>query len=130
MTGRLDELLHGEVAEQLLRSLLRDTTVQVRRNGATVPEWLAPVCEALQAAAACEPPPALNSLMSATGHAPGTVSRVGQELPIREAAEHVGRSERHVRRLCESGRVRASRIGNRVWLVDLESLQNVLGRAA
>lgn len=122
----LDELLRGRVAYLAMRSIARDLTVQLRSNGKPVPSWALPVLRALEVAAGEVLPP---SVASAIGRPVESVE-VASWVSIKEAAVAVSRSERQVRRLASTGRVRARRVGDRTWQVDLESLTGVLGRAA
>ena len=122
----LDELLRGRVAYLAMRSIARDLTVQLRANGKPVPSWALPVLKALEVASGEELPV---SVVSAIGRPFESVG-VASWVSIKEAAVRVSRSERQVRRLASTGRVRARRVGDRTWQVDLESLIGVLGRAA
>ena len=47
---------------------------------------------------------------------------MGDMLTVAEAAALSGYSERHVRRLAESGKVDGQRVGQRVYLIDKDSL--------
>jgi hypothetical protein len=121
----LDDLLRGEVAEDVLRALHRQL-LERRRNGRARPVWADEVYRALSEAAGLPAP----SGMSSGGHASGTVVDMGfRGVLTREAAQLVDRSQRQVSRLCESGQVRSFRVG-RDYLVDLDSLRTVLGRTA
>jgi hypothetical protein len=123
----LDELLRGPIAQGVLRSLMRDQERQMRENGAGVAVWALPVYRALQEA-------------SGTGLDRTAVTaligpRVAAGDPtnwrsVTEAAASCGRSERQVRRLASSGAVTAKRLGHRSWLIDVDSLENVLRRRA
>jgi hypothetical protein len=124
MSG-LDDLLRGQVARGVMRSLSRDLTHQLRWNGRTVPPWAAVVMAALQEASG---EPLSPAVMSAIGR-PVVMLGEARWVTAREAAPLAGRSERHIRRLAASGHVRARRIGKRTWQVDLDSLIGVLGRA-
>ena len=125
--GDLDELLRGEVANDVLAAVIRELT-RHRTNGGALPAWAQPVCEALAAAADVDPIPL-----------PRNVSDVGRGLAMLsstrwvtagEAADLTGCSERHVRRLAASGQVVARRVGARSWLIDQDSITNVLRRTA
>ncbi|MCW2496592.1 MAG: hypothetical protein JWQ77_2516 [Jatrophihabitans sp.] len=69
--------------------------------------------------------------MSDRGHAPGNVSPVSRDSwrTTASMAAEVGRSDRHIRRLAASGRVRRLKVGAH-WLVDPDSVRSVLGRTA
>lgn len=126
--GSLDDLLRGQVARGVMRSLSRDLTQQLRWNGRTVPPWAAVVMAALQEASG---EPLSPAVMSAIGRPVVTVGLAeARWVTTREAAQLTGRTERHIRRLASNGQVRARRIGKRTWQVDLDSLTNVLGRTA
>lgn len=121
----LGVLLRGDVAAAVFRSVTRDLTLQVR-NGRVLPSWPEPVLRALAEAAGLVPDP---RLMSAIGSATARMD-VSPMVTVKVAALQVRRTERHVRRLCSEGRVIARRLGERSWLVDVASLQNVIGRAS
>lgn len=123
----LDELLRGPIALGVLRSLIRDQERQMRENGAAVQVWALPVYRALQEASGAELVPA--AVASVIGRAPARM-RATNWVGVMEAATRTGRSERQVRRLASSGRVIAKRIGHRSWLIDIESLENVLRNQA
>ncbi|MEO5313184.1 helix-turn-helix domain-containing protein [Pseudarthrobacter sp. CC12] len=53
-----------------------------------------------------------------------------QWLGVMDAAARTGMSERHIRRLASTGRVVARRVGRRNWVVDIDSLENVLRNQA
>jgi hypothetical protein len=124
--SRLDDLLRGEVAYAAMRSIIRDLVPQSRNLRKDLPAWAVPVLEAL-AAAAGEPVPA--GVRSVIGRAPAIVELVDW-ITVKEASGRSGKSERHIRRLAASGRVRNKRVGERSWLIDSDSLINVLRRTA
>lgn len=99
----------------------------MRENGVGVQVWALPIYRALQEASGVDLAPA--AVASVIGRAPVRM-RATNWVGVMEAATRTGRSERHVRRLASSGRVIAKRIGNRSWLVDIESLENVLRNQA
>ncbi|MCA4132944.1 helix-turn-helix domain-containing protein [Arthrobacter sp. M4] len=123
----LDDLVRGPVAAAVLRSLMRDQERQMRENGAGVQVWALPVFRALQEASGAELAPA--AVASFIGRVPARMGATSW-LGVMEAAARTGRSERQVRRLAASGRVIAKRIGHRSWLVDIDSLENVLRNQA
>lgn len=123
----LDELLRGPIALGVLRALMRDQERQMRENGAGVAVWALPVYRALQEAAGTEPDRStLKAVVAPRLAAVESTTWVG----VMEAAARSGRSERQVRRLASSGSVRAKRVGLRSWLVDMDSLENVLRNQA
>lgn len=123
----LDELLRGPIALGVLRALMRDQERQMRVNGASVARWTLPVYSALEQAAGAEPDRAtLRAVIGRRLASPEPTTWVG----VVEAAERCGRSQRHVRRLASLGSVRAKRVGRGNWLIDIDSLENVLRRAA
>ena len=69
------------------------------------------------------------AVVSVIGRAPANVGSTSW-LGVMDAAARTGLSERQIRRMASSGRVIAKRIGKRSWLVDIESLENVLRRQA
>jgi hypothetical protein len=117
----LSELLRGEVAGAVMRSVLRDLTLQ-QRNGRTLPRWPEPVLRALAEAAGVSLSPVV---LSAIGPAIGTIDP-SEWVTVAVAAERVGRSERQIRRLASARKVLARRVGARSWLIDFDSLSNVL----
>lgn len=117
----LSELLHGEVAEGVMRSLMRDWTVRLRQSGYPMPWYAKQVLEAL----AEEVNVALPA--SVIGR-PVAKVEVTNWISVREAAEAVGRSERQITRLAKGGKILARRLNKRSWLVDLDSLRNVMER--
>lgn len=119
--SRLDRLVRGDVAAWVGRSLIRDMTRQLRSNGKRPPTFAAELLEMLSEAAGERLPVD----MSAIGHPVENVS-VGTWIGVPEAARWAGRSQRHVRRMAAAGEVRARRVGERTWLVELESLLGVL----
>ncbi len=76
-----------------------------------------------------------HTLMSADGHgaggeAPTSGSVRGEEISTGEAAERLGVSDRHVRRLIDSGDLEARRVG-RLRLVDSHAVEHLRrGRSA
>ena len=64
--------------------------------------------------------------MSCMGHI-NEGGEMGDMLTVAEAAALSGYSERHVRRLAEGGRVNGQRVGQRVYLIDKESLLAYVG---
>jgi hypothetical protein len=121
----LDELFRGRVADQVMRSLLRDLTAQMRSNGVPLPRWAKPVLEALSEASGESLP---ESVRSAIGRAPVSVE-VTTWVSVHEAASRTRKTERHITRLALTRKVRAQRVGNRTWQIDLESLLNVIRRS-
>jgi hypothetical protein len=122
-----DEVVVGAASNWLLALALKDLR-QRTQNGLAWPEFGRAVVEVLAAAAAVPAPP--NLPMSDNGHAFERMSPAGRMVSVAAAAEHVGKSERHIRRLVSSGQVRGRRVGQRTHLVDLESLRTVLRRAS
>lgn len=124
MSG-LEELLRGRVAYGVMIATLRHLTQQLKTNGEPIPVWAKPVLEALSVAAGVPLSPAV---MSVVGR---PVERMDSSpmVTVKVAALQVHRTERHVRRLCSEGRVIARRLGERTWLVDVTSIQNVIGRS-
>jgi hypothetical protein len=122
--SRLAELMgQPETASAVLRALLRDLRIQVR-NGRPVPSWAHDVLVELAALAEVESP--------AIGTAPEIVSPSDSRsrlVSVREASDAVDRSEEYVRRLVRTHRVRGERVGARTWLIDLDSLEGVIGNA-
>lgn len=125
--GDLEELLRGEVANDVLAAVIRELT-RHRTNGGALPGWAQPVCEALAAAADVEPIPLPRSV-SGNGPASGNLAST-QWVTAGEAADLTGCSERHVRRLAASGQVIARRVGAHSWLIDQDSITGVLRRTA
>lgn len=124
---RLEELITGPVADAVLRALMRDQAQQGRVNGAGVPRWALPVYKALQDAAGRDL--SRPALMAVKGPPIGRLSS-SSWLGVMDAAARTGMSERHIRRLASSGRVVARRVGRRNWVVDIDSLENVLRNQA
>ncbi|TFC20054.1 DNA-binding protein [Cryobacterium algoritolerans] len=122
MTAELDELLRGQVANWVMRSLIRDVRTQLRTNGKVPPLFAADVMEAL-AAASGEPVP--DTFVSGVGR-PLVSVEVATWVTPKEAARRVDRSERQVRRLAANGQILARRFGTRSWQIDIDSLTNVL----
>lgn len=99
----------------------------MRENGAGVAVWALPVYKALQEASGAD----LDRAAAASVIGPRLAKVESTNwVGVMDAATRTGRSERQVRRLASSGRVIAKRIGNRSWLVDIESLENVLRNQA
>ncbi|MGN6325720.1 hypothetical protein [Pseudolysinimonas sp.] len=119
----LEELLRGRVAHGVLLATMGFLRRRWEVDGSPFPSWAKPVLEAL-AVAANQPDPD----MSEFGRAVGTMDSTNW-VTVREAARLVGRSERHVRRLAQERRVRSQRENNWLWLVDIDSLKNVLERS-
>ncbi|MFF2296974.1 hypothetical protein [Arthrobacter sp. NPDC058127] len=123
----LDALLRGPIAQGVLRSLMRDVERQMREQGASVPVWALPVYKALQEASGAD----LDRTVVASVIGPRLAKVESTNwVGVMDAATRTGRSERQVRRLASSGRVIAKRIGHRSWLVDIDSLENVLRNQA
>ena len=122
--GDLERLLVGPVARDVLALVTRGLTAHVRTNGGSVPSWAEPVLQSLAEAADVDP-----GVSSVVGTGFGTVEPIDRMVSLVDAAASVGKSPEYVRRLCRQGRVRCRRVG-REWLVDPESLDNVLRRAA
>ena len=123
----LDDLLRGPIAAGILRALIRDQQRQMAEQGSGVAVWALPVYQALQEAAGTDlDRTAVTALIGpkATGGDPT------RWFGVAEAAARCGRSERQVRRLASSGAVTAKRLGHRSWLIDIQSLENVLRRRA
>jgi hypothetical protein len=123
----LDELISGPVAVAVLRSLMRDQERQMRVNGVGVQQWTLPVYRALQDAAGRQLP--VSARVAYIGPPVGKLSS-SSWLGVMDAAARTGMSERHIRRLASSGRVVARRVGRRNWVVDIDSLENVLRNQA
>ena len=123
----LDELLRGPIAQGVLRSLMRDQERQMRENGAGVAVWALPVYRALQEASGTGLDRTAVTAMIGPKATGGDPTRW---VAVTEAAARCGRSERQVRRLASSGAVTAKRLGHRSWLIDVDSLENVLRRRA
>lgn len=117
-------MFSGSLAEAVSRSIRRDLTVQLRDYGKPFPNWALPVLQALSEASG---DPLHPSVLAAIGPPIGRIESTNW-VTVRAAAEASGRSERQIRRLAEAGRVRADRVGERVWRIDLESLKNVIDR--
>lgn len=124
MSGSSDPLTPSD-AREAMRSLTRDVT-QLVRNGMPVPSWAKRVLQFL-ATIADEP-----AAGSDSGTAHGTVEATDRlhMVPTAEAAADLGVSDTYVRRLAREGRIRATRINERAWVVDLDSLRAVIRRAA
>ena len=123
----LEELIRGQVAAAVLRSLMRDQERQLRLNGTGIQRWTLPVSQALHEAAGREL--STPARVAYIGPPVGKLSS-SSWLGVMDAAARTGMSERHVRRLASSGRVVAHRVGRRTWVVDIESLENVLRNQA
>jgi len=123
----LDELLRGPIAAGILRALIRDQQRQMKEQGAGVAIWALPVYQALEKAAGIEPD---RSTLKAVVRPRLAAVEPTAWVSVMEAAARSGRSERQVRRLASSGSIRAKRVGLRSWLVDIESLENVLRNQA
>ena len=123
MTGQ-GFAVRGAVAAAVYNSVSRDLRARLNAGGG-VPAWAVPVLQGLAVAAEFVPEP---ELMSVMGRGVATMD-VSPMVTVKVAALQVHRTERHVRRLCSSGAVIARRAGERTWLVDLASLQNVIGRS-
>ena len=123
----LDELITGPVAVAVLRSLMRDQERQMRVNGVGVQRWTLPVYRALQDAAGQQL--SGSARVAFIGRAAESVGSA-QWLGVMDAAARTGMSERHIRRLASTGRVVARRVGRRNWVVDIDSLENVLRNQA
>ena len=121
----LQDLIRGPVAAAVLRALMRDAESQMRTNGAAVPVWALPVYRALQEAS--EAPIGRPALVAVIGHRSVKLT-ASSWVSVTEASTQTGLSERHVRRLAQTGAVIARRIGRRPWAIDLESLENTLRR--
>ena len=50
------------------------------------------------------------------------------ELTVTQASEVSGYSEAHIRRLAGKGKIKARRVGKRVFLIDAESLKQYVDR--
>ncbi|GAA0426613.1 helix-turn-helix domain-containing protein [Leifsonia naganoensis] len=116
----ISELLHGEVAHGVWRSLMRDWTVRMKQNGVPMPWYAQQVLEALAQEANVPLPSAIGR--------PVVTVEVTNWVSVREAAETVKRSERQITRLANEGKVRARRVNERSWLIDLDSLRSVMER--
>ena len=122
----LEELISGPVAAEVLRSLMRDQERQMRVNGAGVQRWTLPVYKALQQASGRE----LSAVARVSFIGPRVDTLAASSwLGVMDAAARTGMSGRHIRRLASSGRVMARRLG-RNWVVDIDSLENVLRNQA
>lgn len=109
----------AEVAGELLRAVIRDLTVQARRDGMLVSDRARAVLHALHLAAvdhdrAC-------SATGSTGAEPVIIRPQVTAMTIKEAAAELECSPRWVRSLVAAGRLRARRSG-RVLLVDAADL--------
>lgn len=123
----LDELLRGPIAAGILRALIRDQQRQMAEQGSGVAVWALPVYQALQEAAGTDlDRTAVTAIIGPRAVKSDPTRWVG----VTEAAARCGRSERQVRRLASSGAVTAKRLGHRSWLIDIDSLENVLRRQA
>lgn len=124
--SRLEEALSPVVAREVLAILMKGLAVHVRTDGGALPGWAQDVCQALDELTDA-PTPATVRRMSASGP---VVGMVDTWVTTGLAAGLAGCSERHVRRLAATGRVRARQVGARTWLVDRDSLATVLRRSA
>lgn len=113
-------------ADWLYRAMMRDLRLQTR-NGLAMPPFAEEVLRWL-AGLADRPEPT----MSSTRQAIAILVPGGHDtyVSVAEAADLVGVTGRTVQRLARSGEIRARRLGNRTWLVDIGSLQNVLRKKA
>jgi len=119
----LDELVKGPIAAGILRALMRDMARQATEQGMNIPAWTLPVYQALQDASGMDLDRA--AVRSVLGPRPDTLKSANW-VGVMEAATRAGCSTRHARRLAASGRVIARRLDRHQWLIDLESLTNVL----
>jgi hypothetical protein len=121
VTEPLDELLRGDVARWVQGSLLRDMNRELRSNGKPPPAFAKDLLASLSEVTGSPSPAA------ASGSA---FERVGTAWStVRDAATRTGRSERRIRQLASTGAIAARKRG-RDWEIDLDSLTNVLRRAA
>jgi excisionase family DNA binding protein len=117
-------LLRGEVAVWVRGCLVRDSGRELRVNGKVPPAFFQDLMEALSTASGVTVP----SPIAASGRALAIVETT-KWMSVHEAADRTGRSERRIRQLAATGAIRARKAG-RDWQVDIDSLSNVLGRAA
>jgi excisionase family DNA binding protein len=122
--SELEELFHGQVAVWVAGCLRRDMRQQLQWSAKMPPGFARDVLKALSDAAGV---PA-DTAVAASGSAVGMVVTTSW-ITVHDAAAQSGLSERRVRQLAESGRIRSRRFG-RAWQIDMDSLTNVLGRAA
>lgn len=116
----LSELLHGEVAQGVMRSLMRDWTVRMRQSGYPMPWYARQVLEALAEETMVPVPSELGR--------PVVTVEATNWISVREAAEAVTRSERQITRLANEGKIRARRVNEWAWQIDLDSLRSVMER--
>jgi hypothetical protein len=124
MAKALEEVLRGKVANWAMRSLVRDITRELKDLGKRPPAFARDVLEALAEAAGEQIPDSI----AASGSAVESVV-LASWISVSDAAARNGLSERRIRQLAETGRVRAQKVGT-TWQIDLDSLTNVLRRAA
>ncbi|ACZ84838.1 hypothetical protein [Streptosporangium roseum] len=105
-------LIPGDVAPDVLRSLIRDLTARIRLDGGHPSPSVHRVLYALHAAS--EQRERSGSARGSEIGEPGTI-----EVTSAAMAERMGCSTRHVRSLCSSGRLRARRAG-RDWLITIK----------
>lgn len=111
------------VAGEVLRALVRDLTARVRADGGEVAPGVRRLLYALHMAA--QRADAFDSVTAPfDSSATGTVPRVSGTVSVAEAAALMGCSTRHVRALIASGRLRAERVGARVWAIDASALDH------
>lgn len=125
--GDLERLLVGPAARAAAVAL-QDHLTRHARNGGAMPDWAVPLMRELAIAADADLPH-LPVVMSATGHANDTLAE-SSWVTVAVAADLAGCTERHARRLAAAGRVRARRLGERTWVIDIDSLKRVLRRTA
>jgi len=126
MSDLVELLEDPEVARWLLGSALRGMKVQAVRDGLSVPKSVLPLLVAL---AAIADRPDLVSFASETSSARVVPASDYGLISTRQAEDTFGVSAQYVGRLAKSGRIRGRRVG-RAWLIDAESLSNVLRRTA
>ncbi|MFD3640682.1 helix-turn-helix domain-containing protein [Streptomyces griseus] len=99
-----------ELADGVLRVLLRDVGARLKADQAAVPLSTSSLLWALALAA--------EQAEAEEGSAPGTPAErpVSVEISTAEAARELGCSEGYVRRLARAGRLRGRKVGP-VWLV-------------
>lgn len=105
-----------EVANEVLRALVRDLTTRVRADGGEVSPAVRALLYELHDAAQRTPATAPGSAAGTLASPPATV-----ELTAHEAAQLLGCSTEYARRLARSGRVHARRAGP-AWLISRASL--------
>lgn len=120
-------IVPASVAGEVLRALVRDLTARVRADGGEVSPGVRRLLWALHDAAQRHDEAASPSAVT-----PGAACGSGSESPgsgtvevtTAEAAERLECSASWVRQLVRRGLLTGRRVGARVWLVDVASLEN------